>query len=97
MEAGLAPARHPESVPFWFDGENVAFRNLGVEKAIGTQHILTVGKRVIRVEQAFVKGQEERITRLMIMHVWLGFRCGAKLRPVFHWQSWRPRRFDSIW
>ena len=27
MEAGLAPIRHPESVPFWFDGENVAFRN----------------------------------------------------------------------
>ena len=57
MEAGLAPARHPESVPFWFDGENVAFRNLGVEKAIGTQHFLTVGKPVIRVEQAFVDGQ----------------------------------------
>lgn len=57
MEAGLAPARHPESVPFWFDGENVAFRNLGVEKAIGTQHILTVGKKVIRVEQAFVEGK----------------------------------------
>ena len=35
MEGGIAPARHPESVPFWFDGENVAFRNLGVEKAIG--------------------------------------------------------------
>ena len=58
MEAGLAPARHPESVPFWFDGENVAFRNLGVEKAIGTQHILTVGKKVIRVEQAWVQAQK---------------------------------------
>jgi hypothetical protein len=57
MEAGLAPARHPESVPFWYDGENVAFRNLGVEKAIGTQHILTIGKKVIRLEQAFVANQ----------------------------------------
>jgi hypothetical protein len=56
MEAGIAPARHPESVPFWFDGENVAFRNLGVEKAIGTQHILNIGKKIIRIAQAFVSG-----------------------------------------
>src|SRR5436190_1323710 len=60
MEAGIAPARHPESVPFWFDGENVAFRNLGVEKAIGADHILTIGKKVIRIAQAFVPGSGMR-------------------------------------
>lgn len=57
LEAGLASARHPESVLFWHDGENVAFRNLGVEKAIGPgESQFTTGGAIIRIAQASVSG-----------------------------------------
>lgn len=57
MEAGLASARHPESVQFWHDGENVAFRNLGVEKALGAEEPLRLSSApVIRLAQAHVGG-----------------------------------------
>ncbi len=58
MEAGLATARHKESVPFWHDGENVAFRNLGVEKAVGAEDLLLVGRKVLRIAQAYVDGSK---------------------------------------
>lgn len=60
MESGLASARHPESVPFWHDGENVAFRNLGIEKAIGAEPLLGIGRKVQRIAQAYLPGTQTK-------------------------------------
>lgn len=71
MEAGLASARHKESVPFWHDGENVAFRNLGVEKALGCEEVLTrTGFPVIRLAQAFVAGRKRVYFQDSSFRVW---------------------------
>lgn len=57
LEAGLASARHKESTLFWHDGENIAFRNLGVEKALGVEEVLVhTGFPAIRLAQAYVAG-----------------------------------------
>lgn len=97
MEAGLASARHPESVPFWHDGENIAFRNLGVEKALGCEEVLVhTGFPVIRLAQAFVNGLKRVYFQDSSFRVWasdegqppflLGQLSGpAELEPYGSW------------
>jgi len=63
IEAGIMAARHPESAQFWHDAENVAFRDLGIEKAIGPQepNIISTGVPVVRLAQVQSRDGSRRI------------------------------------
>lgn len=48
-ESGLFPALHPLDAPLWRTGQNVVFREGGVQKQAGSTHVLTIsGSGVIR-------------------------------------------------
>lgn len=76
MESGLASARHPESVEFWHDGESVAFRDLGVEKALGSEEFLPLGFSPLRLAQAWVNGVRRLYFQDQQFRVW-GWDEGA--------------------
>lgn len=97
MEAGLAAARHKESTELWHDGENIAFRNLGVEKALGTEESLCrSGFPAIRLAQAYVAGRKRVYFQDASFRLWgadegtppffLGQLSGpAELEPYGSW------------
>ena len=48
-ESGLFPALHPLDAPFWRSGQNIVFREGGVQKQLGSTHVLNIaGTGVIR-------------------------------------------------
>lgn len=77
MEAGIAAMRHKESVEFWHDGQNVMFRNLGVEKALGWTQQVSIGLPIIRIAQALVGGVKRAYFQDAGFRLWYWDEGGA--------------------